>query len=135
MGLAYGRVKLANPRLPELAPIEVDALADTGAIHLCLPEHIVLQLQLEEHEKREATFADGSRRLISYVGPVSVSFANRLCFTGAMVLGDEPLLGAIPMEDMDLVVLPRTREVAVNPANPNFAVSIAKGLPPAARAR
>jgi clan AA aspartic protease len=135
MGLAYGRVKLANPRLPELAPVEVDALADTGAIHLCLPEHIVLQLQLEEHEKREATFADGSRRLISYVGPVSVSFGNRLCFTGAMVLGDEPLLGAIPMEDMDLVVLRRTREVAVNPANPNFAVSIAKGLPPAPRAR
>jgi clan AA aspartic protease len=135
MGLAYGRVKLANPRLPELAPVEVDALADTGAVHLCLPEHIVLQLQLEEHEKRETAFADGSRRLISYVGPVSVSFANRLCFTGAMVLGDEPLLGAIPMEDMDLVVLPRTREVAVNPANPNFAVSIAKGFPPAPRAR
>lgn len=130
MGLAHARVRLANPRLPDLSPVEVDALADSGAVHLCLPEHIVLQLQLEEHEKREATFADGSRRLISYVGPVSVSFANRLCFTGAMVLGDEPLLGAIPMEDMDLVVLPRTREVAVNPANPNFAVSIAKGLPP-----
>ena len=130
MGLDQARVNLANPRRPDLAPVEVDALADTGPVHLCLPEHIVLQLQLEEHEKREATFADGSRRLISYVGPVSVSFANRLCFTGAMVLGDEPLLGAIPMEDMDLVVLPRTREVAVNPANPNFAVSIAKGLPP-----
>src|SRR6266508_2591297 len=125
MGLAHARIRLANPRLPDLAPVEVDALADSGPVHPCLPEHIVLQLQLEDHEKREATFADGSRRLISYVGPVSVSFANRLCFTGAMVLGDEPLLGAIPMEDMDLVVLPRTREVAVNPANPNFAVSIA----------
>jgi hypothetical protein len=40
MGLAYARVKLANPRLPELAPIEVDALADTGAVHLCLPERV-----------------------------------------------------------------------------------------------
>jgi clan AA aspartic protease len=135
MGLAHARVKLANPRLPDLAPIEVDALADTGAVHLCLPEHVVLQLQLEEHEKREATFADGSRRLISYVGPVSVSFGNRLCFTGAMVLGDEPLLGAIPMEDMDLVVLPKTRQVTVNPAYPNFAGSIAKGLPPVSRTR
>jgi hypothetical protein len=47
-----------------------------------------------------------------------------------MVLGDEALLGAIPMEDMDLVVLPGARQVAVNPANPNIAVSIAKGLPP-----
>ncbi len=129
MGLSYARLKLANPRLPDLAPIEVNALADTGAVHLCRPEHVVLQLQLEEHEKREVTFADGSRQLVPYVGPVEVSFANRLCFTGAMVVGDEPLLGSIPMEDMDLVVLPKTREVAVNPANPNFAVSIAKGLP------
>ena len=52
----------------------------------------------------------------------------------ALVLGDEVLLGAIPMEDMDLVVLPGSRQVAVNPANPNIAVSIAKGLPPASRA-
>jgi hypothetical protein len=33
------------------------------------------------------------------------------------------------MEDMDLVVLHGTRQVAVNPANPNFAASMAKGLP------
>jgi hypothetical protein len=32
------------------------------------------------------------------------------------------------MEDMDLIVLPGTQQVAVNPANPNIAVSIAKGL-------
>jgi hypothetical protein len=50
-----------------------------------------------------------------------------------MVLGDEALLGAIPMEDMDLVVLPGTQSVAVNPANPNFAASVAKGLPPSPR--
>ena len=130
MGLSYARFKLANPRLPDLGPVEVNALADTGAVHLCLPEHVVLQLQLEEHEKREVTFANGSRKLVPYVGPVAISFANRLCFTGAMVVGDKPLLGSIPMEDMDLVVLPKTRQVAVNPANPNFAVSIAKGLPP-----
>jgi clan AA aspartic protease len=134
MGLAYARVKLANPRLPDLEPIEVEALADIGAVHLCLPEHVALQLQFEEQEKREATFADGSRRLIAYVGPVKISFANRTCFTGAMVLGDEPLLGAIPMEDMDPVVLPRTPQVAVNPKSESCG-SIAKGLPPSARTR
>ena len=130
MGLAHARIQLANPRRPELAAVEVDALADTGAVHLRLPEHLVVQLQLEEHAKREVTLADGTRKLISYVGPITVSFANRQCFTGAMVLGNEALLGAIPMEDMDLVVLPSTREVTVNPANPNFAGSIAKGLLP-----
>jgi clan AA aspartic protease len=124
MGLIRARISLTNPRRPELAPVEVEALADTGALHLCLPEHIAIQLQLDEHEKREVTIADGSRKLVSYVGPVRIAFANRSCFTGAMVLGDQPLLGAIPMEDMDLVLSPGTRQVAVNPESPNFATSI-----------
>ena len=130
MGLTYARLQLTNARRPELAAIEVDALADTGALHLCIPEHVAIQLQLDELEKREITVADGSIRLVPYMGPIIISFANRHCFAGAMVLGDEALLGAIPMEDMDLVVVPGKHQVAVNPANPNIAVSIAKGLPP-----
>ena len=122
MGLSYARLKLTNSRRPELAAVEVDALADTGALHLCIPEHIALQLQLDELEKREITIADGSRRLVPYMGPLIVSFANRQCYSGAMVLGTEALLGAIPLEDMDLVVLPGTQRVAVNPLNPNIAV-------------
>ena len=58
--------------------------------------------------------------------PVEVRFANRRCFTGAMVLGDEVLLGAIPMEDMDLVLQPQLQQLTVNPANPNLPLSIAK---------
>lgn len=128
MGLAHARITLANTRRGDLAAIEVDALADTGALHLCIPEHIAVQLQLEELEKREVTIADGSKRLVPYVGPVTIAFANRHCFTGAMVLGNEALLGAIPMEDMDLVVLPGRQQVAVNPASPNFPSSVAKGF-------
>jgi len=127
MGLSYARLKLKNARLTELAPVEVNALADSAAVHLCIPEHVALQLQLEELEKREVKIADGTRRLVPYMGPIIVSFANRQCYVGAMVLGDETLLGAIPMEDMDLVILPKTQQVAVNPDNPNFAASIAKG--------
>jgi clan AA aspartic protease len=128
MGLSYARLKLVNARRPELTPVEVDALADTGAVHLCIPEHIAIQLQLDELEKREVTIADGSRRLVPYMGPMIVSFANRRCYAGAMVLGNQALLGAIPMEDMDLVVQPGTREVQVNPANPNVAGSLAMGV-------
>jgi hypothetical protein len=36
------------------------------------------------------------------------------------------LLGAIPMEDMDLVVIPKTRSIDINPVSPNFASAIAK---------
>ncbi|WP_201243780.1 Fic/DOC family N-terminal domain-containing protein [Halochromatium salexigens] len=46
--------------------------------------------------------------------------------TGAMIMGDEPLLGAIPMEDMDLVVVPAQQRVDVNPASPNVPMSLAK---------
>ncbi|TMJ24460.1 MAG: clan AA aspartic protease [Alphaproteobacteria bacterium] len=127
MGLTRARIRLANARRPDLAALEVHAFADTGALHLCIPKHIALQLQLDELEKREITIPDGSVRLVPYMGPVIVSFANRQCYVGAMVLGDEALLGAIPMEDMDLVVLPCAQQVAVNPANPNVAMSIAKG--------
>jgi clan AA aspartic protease len=128
MGLAYARVKLANPRLPELEPIEVDALADTGSVHLRIPEHVAIQLKLEEFDRREVTVADGSRLEVPYVGPLSIFVANRKGLAGAMVLGDQVLLGAIPMEDMDLVVNPRTREVIPNPANPDVAGSIAMGV-------
>ena len=115
MGLVRTALRLTNPVVPSLAAIECQALADTGALHLCIPEHIAIQLQLSEREKREVTLADGSKRLISYVGPVAVHFGNRQCFVGAMVIGDEVLLGAIPLEDLDLIVRPVTQDVVVNP--------------------
>ena len=126
MGLTSASIKLINPRNRGLEPVEVEALADTGAVHLCIPQHIQIQLELEEIDKKEVTLADGSRRLVPYVGPIELRFKNRIGFAGALVMGDQPLLGAIPMEDMDLVVVPKSREVMVNPASPNIASSIAK---------
>ncbi len=98
MGLCYADLKIANARMPELSPLNVKALADTGALHLCIPQHVALQLQLSELEKREVTLADGSKHALPYVGPIHLTFGNRSGFMGAMVLGDEVLLGAIPME-------------------------------------
>jgi clan AA aspartic protease len=126
MGLTRTKLTLTNPRKPELQPVEVDALADSGALHLCLPSHVQMQLGLEEITRKEATLADGTRKLVPYVGPVELRFKNRIGFTGALVLGDEVLLGAIPMEDMDLVIIPKTRTLDVNPNNPNVAVSVVK---------
>lgn len=127
MGIVRAPFSLANPRRPDLRPVDVTALVDTGALHLCLPEHVAVQLALEELEKREVTLADGRRHLVPYCGPVEIRFENRRCFTGALVLGDEVLAGAIPMEDMDLVVHPAQRKVAVNPESPNFPSALAKG--------
>ena len=62
--------------------------------------------------------------LCPYVGPTRIRFANRGCFTGALVLGEKVLLGSIPMEDMDLLVHPLPRELVVNPESPNIASGI-----------
>ena len=125
MGLVNATIILKNPRKPELQPIELEALADTGALHLCIPEHVRIQLQLEELDKKEVTIADGTKKVVPYVGPIEIRFKNRVGFTGALILGDQVLLGAIPMEDMDLVVIPSTRKLDVNPESPNIAVSVA----------
>jgi clan AA aspartic protease len=119
-------ITLRNPRYPELEPIKVSALADTGSVHLCIPEHIAIQLKLEEYDKKEVTIADGSRRIVPYVGPIEIRFKNRVGLGGALVIGDQVLFGAIPMEDMDLIVIPKDRTIDVNPLSPNIACSTVK---------
>ena len=126
MGLVVGKIVLANPRKPKLAPVEIEVLADSGAVHLCIPPHVQMQLGLEEIARKEVILADGSQRLVPYVGPVEVRFKNRVGFVGALMMGDQALLGAIPMEDMDLVILPKAKKLDVNPASPNIATSLAK---------
>lgn len=120
MGHIFATIQLSNPRKPQLQAVTLKALADTGALMLCLPEHVAIQLELETESQREVSVADGRAMTVPYVGPVKVQFENRMCFVGALVLGDEVLLGAVPMEDMDLVLSPSQQTITVNPANPNI---------------
>ena len=126
MGHVYADIELANARRPDLTAVRVRALADTGALLLCIPEHVAVQLRLDTESTREVAVADGRKMSVPYVGPLKVTFGNRICYVGALVLGDEVRLGAVPMEDMDLVVNPGRREVTVDPASPNFARARAK---------
>ena len=120
MGHVFAQIALSNPRKPELQAVEAKALVDTGALMLCIPEHLVVQLGLETESEREVSLADGRRRKVPYVGPLKVAFGNRFCYVGALVLGDEVLLGAVPLEDMDLVVSPGRRELMADPQSPNI---------------
>jgi clan AA aspartic protease len=126
MGLVETQVRLTHPSRSDLHPVEATCLADTAALMLCIPEHVAMQLQLETLHRREITLADGSRKSVPYVGPVKVEVANRACYSGALVLGDQILLGAVPMEEMDLVVHPATRRIVPNPASPNIATAVVK---------
>ncbi len=120
MGLVYADIDLKNPRDPELKGISVSALVDTGAITLCIPKHVAVQLALEAIEQRAVTTADGDVQTVDYVGPLQINFENRTCFTGALVLGDSVLMGAVPLEDMDLVIHPARQTLTVNPLSPNI---------------
>ncbi|MFP3941470.1 MAG: clan AA aspartic protease, partial [Thermoanaerobaculia bacterium] len=87
MGHAFAEIELSNPGRPELQPLRARALADTGALTLCIPEHVALQLGLEPASEREVTMTDGRRRKVPYVGPIRLAFDGRVCFVGALVLG------------------------------------------------
>ena len=108
-----------------MQPLEIDCLVDTGALHLYIPESQAIQLKLEVFEKRPVTLADGVVHQIPYVGPVKIDWQGRVSFSGAMVLGNQCLLGAIPMEDMDIMVHPSRQCVIANPLHPNIPASVA----------
>ena len=126
MGMINADIELSNPRQPELSGLSVRALVDTGAMTICIPEHVAIQLKLDEIEKREVTTADEKSHLVPYVGPIQIRFQRRTCFTGALVIGESVLLGAVPMEDMDLVIAPSRQTITVNPKSPNIPSAVVK---------
>jgi hypothetical protein len=86
------------------------------------------KLKLEETEQREVTTADTKSHLVPYMGPLKINYFDRTCYTGALVLGDTVLMGAIPLEDMDLVISPTENTVTVNPNSPNIPSVLVKSL-------
>jgi clan AA aspartic protease len=135
--MAWGRgsLTLKHAGRPDLPPVAVEALADAGAWPLCMPESIRSQLALEAIDSREVTRADGTRRAVPDVGPIEGRFKHRVGVTGALVMGDRVVLGALALADMDLVINPTTGTVEVNPESPDFGTSWAKGTPHRVRAR
>ena len=128
MGIVYASLRLYNDGRADIEEVDAKALVDTGAQNLCIPEHVAMQLRLEKRFEREVVLADGSRKLVPYFSGVRVELMGRGCVTGALGFGNQVLLGAIPMEDMDLIVHPQRLEVMPNPENPNIAVSLAMGF-------
>jgi clan AA aspartic protease len=126
MGLTYANLTLTN-RLTGKA-MDIRALVDTGATFMCVPEHVAIQLgfDLTSAETHLVTLGDGSQRRVPKIEPIKVHFGDRAYSTEALVLGDEPLMGVLPLEAMDLVVDPRNQMLQPNPAHPNFPVALAK---------
>ena len=126
MGIVHAELQLSNAAQQQLAGMTETAVVDSGAMLLCLPQRVAVQLRLPELDRRIVTTADGKTHECPYVGPVRVSFANRFCNTDAIVIGDEVLLGAVQMEMMDVLVDPKNRRLVPNPATPNAPSYIVK---------
>ena len=134
MGLVYADITLVNDRdlgrfedglilENQVRKIEVNALVDSGALMLVINENIKAQLGLKKKRTQTAELADGSIITLEVVGSVEVRFGNRSTVCNAMVIsGDnEVLLGAIPMEEMDVLIHPKTNKLIINPEHPTMA--------------
>jgi clan AA aspartic protease len=134
MGLTYADIELISADdlalsrrgyldKTKIKRIKVKALVDSGAYMLSLNEEIKIQLDLAVLDEQEAELADGTLRKIEIVGPVEIRFENRMTTVNAAVLpsNTEVLLGAIPMEDMDVLIDPKQQKLIVNPAHPYMA--------------
>lgn len=119
--LAFARKHIIGEEEVKRMPIKV--LVDTGSYMLAINEEIQEQMQFPVMETRKAQMADGSVIECDVVGPVEVKFKNRRTLCNAMVLpaNNEPLLGAIPLEDMDVLIHPLRQELIVNPDHPFYA--------------
>jgi clan AA aspartic protease len=134
MGLIYADVELLNAGdiylaskyyigEEEIKSMRVSMLVDTGSIMLAINENIQEQLQLPIVEKRKVQLANSHIAEYDVVSQVELRFQNRRTFCNAIVLpGDsEPLLGAIPLEDLDVIIHPTRQELIVHPDHPYFA--------------
>lgn len=134
MGTVYAEIELINGRdlirakshdigEEEIKRVIITALVDSGCAMLAINENIQQILQLPVTGKRKAQLANGEILDCDIVSPVELRFKNRETTCRAMVLpGDaEPLLGMIPLEDMDVLIDPLRQELIVHPDRPDIA--------------
>jgi clan AA aspartic protease len=119
VGIVYADITLTNPYLKK--SVTVRAMVDTGTTHMIVTAEIARELgfDLEETSTYSLTIADTRRVRVPRIQPVEIRFDDRTYLTEAPVLGDECLMGVLPLEAMDLVVDPKMQRVTPNPAHPD----------------
>lgn len=97
------------------------ALVDTGAVELSLPAELVERLKLMELGQVRAYTADGSEHRYRVMGIAEVEVQGRSCQVRVIELprGARPLLGAIPLEEMDWHISPVEKKLVPNPRSPD----------------
>ncbi|GHV31751.1 hypothetical protein AGMMS4952_20970 [Spirochaetia bacterium] len=117
MGTVYEDITLKNVgdvsavargyiKEPEIRETTIQVVVDTGAPTLIINEEVQKQLGLMTTSLCQVNVADGGERICKITEPVEVHWKNRSMTCQPWVLPGAPrvLLGAIPLEDMDLIV-------------------------------
>jgi clan AA aspartic protease len=109
----------------EVKSMNILALVDTGSIMLCINENIQEYLKFPVVETKRVQLGNGQIVECQIVTNVEIRFKNRATTCRAIVLPDdsEPLLGTIPLEDMDVLIHPQTQQLIVNPDYPDLALT------------
>ena len=103
----------------EIHRYETDALVDTGAVSSVIPLFVMKKLGLSPMRQRVAEYADGRKGTVDLTEPIIFDIDGRETIEGAMVLGDEVLIGQTVLEVMDLYVDCTNHRVIPNPAHPD----------------
>jgi clan AA aspartic protease len=105
----------------DVRSVTIEALVDTGATMLALPEDVVQRVGANVIGTRRAKDARGIVIEVPWVGGLRIEILGREMTADALVLpaGATALIGQIPLEALDLVVDPKSREVRVNPESPD----------------
>ena len=117
MNITYAAVGIENPYSKRR--IDAETLVDSDTMFFTVPEHLAIHLGYDPEavSTRNVIFADGSRKSVPMIAPLRVHFADRYCDLSALVMGDQPIFGAVPMEMMDLVVHPASKKLMTIPDN------------------
>lgn len=126
MGVFTVRVRIRNWQNRYLPPekqgqdVECEALVDSGVAELALPTEMIEQLKLEQLGTVQVYTADGGQHEYRVFGIAEVEVQGRVCQVRAIELphGAEPLLGAVPLEEMDWHIDPLGKALVPNPKSP-----------------
>jgi clan AA aspartic protease len=124
MGTTYAEITIKNSRDAgnareglieegDVRSVTVQAVVDTGAMTLVINEELQQKLGLKVLRIRSALVANGQRVVCNETEPVEIEWKDRGSSLRAVVIpgAKTVLLGAIPLEDMDLMVNPVTQEL------------------------
>jgi clan AA aspartic protease len=100
----------------EITQTTVQAMVDTGAWTMIINEETRKKLGLLDKGYENGTLADGTKERYKLAGPIEIWWENRSFICPALVIPDAPdiLLGAIPLEAMDLTINPYRGLVGVH---------------------